>query len=103
MPRFMSLERNAVWLVGRGRMAWARKPDSGLTGTISIRIRLRRAAQNARQAARARPTDRRPAGVPPGFQPGVRRAFGSRPIFMINMSCPGIRRWTGNTVLEVLM
>jgi len=43
----MALERTAVWLAGRCRVARPRKPDSGHTGIISITIRVHRINRNA--------------------------------------------------------
>jgi hypothetical protein len=42
----MALGLNAVRLVGRGRAARPRKPDSGHTGTTSIMARMRQASWN---------------------------------------------------------
>jgi hypothetical protein len=47
MQSFMLLERHAAWPKYRARAACSRKPDSGHTGNISIRIRVRHASRNA--------------------------------------------------------
>jgi hypothetical protein len=47
MPQSMQLQHTAVQLMGDGRAARSRKPDSGHVGTISITIRACRTRRDA--------------------------------------------------------